>query len=128
MRIAAYNVENLFARARALKLPWDKGREILERHARINELLNKPAYGEEDKEEVLGLLELLGLSRRDDAGKYAQLRQVRGKLLKRPTFEYTMAIMGLYHFVRRALSYGVPWDEELARLAQMQGHPEGHSR
>ena len=43
IRIAAYNVENLFERAKALNgETWAQGRPILEKHARINKLLAKP--------------------------------------------------------------------------------------
>ena len=75
MRIASYNVQNLFARARALSMgTWAAGRPVLEAHAQINELFqllfkvafdgkNASALGEvqrlivrTDKEEDLSLL------------------------------------------------------------------------
>jgi hypothetical protein len=38
--MAAYNVENLFDRAKAMSLQtWEEGRPILERFARLSELL-----------------------------------------------------------------------------------------
>jgi hypothetical protein len=37
------NVENLFDRAKVLKLDWEDGRVVLERYARINQLLSRPA-------------------------------------------------------------------------------------
>jgi endonuclease/exonuclease/phosphatase family metal-dependent hydrolase len=83
VRVASFNVENLFERARALQLDWDEGRAILERYARINQLLNKPVYSDEDKSEIKELLRQLGLARSDDGGRYAELRQVRGRLLRR---------------------------------------------
>jgi hypothetical protein len=50
MRIASFNVENMFERANALNLPtWEKGRPILERYAAINKLLNKATYSAADK-------------------------------------------------------------------------------
>ncbi len=84
MRVASFNVENLFDRARALKLPWDEGREVLELHSRINELLQKSLYSDDDKSEIKDLLAKLGVAKKDDGGKYAELRQVRGRLVKRP--------------------------------------------
>jgi len=84
MRVASFNVENLFDRAKAMKLAWEDGREILERYARINQLLNKPVYTDEDKKEIKDLLRKLGLAKKDDGGKYALLRQIRGRLLRRP--------------------------------------------
>jgi endonuclease/exonuclease/phosphatase family metal-dependent hydrolase len=84
VRIASFNVENLFDRARALTLPRAKASEILQQHARINELFAQPVYTDADKAEIKDLLKKLGLSKKDDGGKIALLRQVRGRLLRRP--------------------------------------------
>ena len=85
MRIASFNVENLFQRARALTAAtWAEGKPILEKHARINDLINHPAYTGADKAEITALLLEFGLEKRDDAGEWVTLRQNRGKLLKRP--------------------------------------------
>ena len=61
-----------------------QGQPTLERQARINELLNKASYSADDKTEIVKLLTELGLAKKDDGGKFAQLRQNRGRLLKRP--------------------------------------------
>ena len=84
MRIASFNVENLFDRARALTLPREEASEILERHARINALLGEPVYSDAVKAEIKDVLKKLGLGKKDDGGKVALLRQVRGRLLRRP--------------------------------------------
>ncbi len=85
MRIASFNVENLFDRARALNLDtWADGKPILEKHARINRLLNRPVYSEANKTAIKDLLLELGLEKRDDGGDWVILRQNRGKLVKRP--------------------------------------------
>lgn len=85
MRIASFNVENLFDRARALnQQTWAQGKPILTKHARINALLNKPVYREVDKEKIKNLLLEFGLEKRDDGGEWVILRQNRGKLVKRP--------------------------------------------
>jgi endonuclease/exonuclease/phosphatase family metal-dependent hydrolase len=84
VRIASYNVENLFERAIALSdRNWKQGRPALEAYARINTLLNKATYTKEDKTEIRKLLRKLGLAKKDDGGTYAQLRQNRGRLLVR---------------------------------------------
>ena len=45
MRIATFNVENLFDRARALDLgSWTAGRPILEAHAQLNALFQEANY------------------------------------------------------------------------------------
>ncbi|WBB68320.1 endonuclease/exonuclease/phosphatase family protein [Micromonospora sp. WMMD812] len=83
MRIACYNVENLFNRARALdQRTWSAGRPLLEAYERICVLLEEPEYTPAVKAEVLRLLRRLGLLRGDIA-RFARLRQNRGRLLKR---------------------------------------------
>lgn len=85
MRIASFNVENLFDRAKALNQDsWADGRSTLEAHARINELFNEPVYTPEVKAEILALLKDLKLLKADDGGPFALLRQIRGRLLRRP--------------------------------------------
>jgi len=84
MRIATFNVENLFSRARALNQDtWAEGKEILSAYSRLNKRLQKPAYSDADKKAILADLEALGLKRSDES-QFAILRQNRGKLVKRP--------------------------------------------
>ena len=84
MRIASFNVENLFQRAIALNLPtWEEGRKTLELQAEINQLFNRPAYSENDKARMVEILGALGLAKNDEGGKFALLRQNRGRLLAR---------------------------------------------
>ena len=84
MRIATFNVENLFDRARALDLgSWMAGRPILEAHAQLNALFQEATYTAARKRRILELLETLGLLR-SDSSEFAWLRVVRGRLLRRP--------------------------------------------
>ncbi|AUW59745.1 endonuclease/exonuclease/phosphatase [Sphingobium sp. SCG-1] len=95
MRIASFNVENLFERARALNQDqwvdepgsnpsrWAAGRPLLDAYAGLNALLRKSAYGTADKAKVVDYLIDLGLGRSDES-RFVRLRQNRGKLLKRP--------------------------------------------
>lgn len=85
MRIASFNVENLFERAKALKgASWAVGRPALEAHARLSALLEKPTYTDADKAKIVEGLGALGLERSDDGGEYVRLRQNRGELVRRP--------------------------------------------
>ena len=88
MRLASYNVESLFERAKAMN-PLDPsvGREALEQHARINSLFDEPVYTDLVKVEIEDLLTKLGLAKSDDGGKFARLRQNRGRLVKRNPLE-----------------------------------------
>ena len=83
-RLASLNVESLFDRPKAMNpLDWSFGREALAQHARINELFEEPVYTDVVKDEIKDLLTKLGLAKADDGGKFARLRQNRGKLLQR---------------------------------------------
>src|SRR6201991_5389345 len=83
MRTAAFNVENLFNRARALdQRTWSLGRPVLEAYQRACELLEEAEYTPEIQDEILRVLARLGLLRGDTA-KFARLRQNRGRLLRR---------------------------------------------
>jgi endonuclease/exonuclease/phosphatase family metal-dependent hydrolase len=87
MRIATYNVENLFTRAKALNLDSvAEGRPVLERFAEINALFEKTEYADEDRKRMLQLMKLLGIDKKDDGGPFVTLRQNRGRLIKRGTF------------------------------------------
>jgi len=45
MRIVSFNVENFFARPRAMNQDtWAQGRPVLEAHAEVNRLLEEPSY------------------------------------------------------------------------------------
>lgn len=84
MRLAAYNVENLFARPRAMnQATWAEGRATLEQYSKLSELLGETNYTAARKRAMLDLLEKLGLSKRDES-RYVILRRSRGSLLKRP--------------------------------------------
>lgn len=94
MRIAAFNVENLFSRARALNQEtWADGREILSAYSRLNTRLQKPHYNAADKQAILADLDVLGL-RRNDESSFAILRQNRGGLVKRPQNGPTQVVAG----------------------------------
>ena len=83
VRIASFNVENLFDRAKVLRRgSWPAGRPVLAAYARFNEVAQRDPYTAEDRGELLGLLGRLGLLRSDSA-RYARLRRVRGSLLRR---------------------------------------------
>lgn len=84
MRIAAFNVENLFSRARVLNQDdWAEGKPILTEFAKLNALLATDVYTDADKTAILASLDALGLSESDE-NKFVILRQNRGKLVKRP--------------------------------------------
>ena len=84
MRIAGYNVENLFDRARALdQRTWAAGRPALEAYEQLSVLLEEPEYTPDVKADILRQLRRLGLAG-GDVARFARLRQNRGRLLRRP--------------------------------------------
>lgn len=84
MRLASYNVENLFARAKALNTTsWAQGRPVLAAQAELNALFEEPVYTDPVQARMLELLQTLGLQRSDDSA-YVRLRKIRGQLLRRP--------------------------------------------
>ena len=84
MRLAAYNVENLFDRAKAMNLAtWSQGRPVLEAFARLNALLGEINYTAARKRRMVRLMSQLGLQK-SDTGEFVILRRNRGGLLRRP--------------------------------------------
>src|SRR5919107_393585 len=83
MRIASFNLENLFRRPKVLnQATWDAGSEVLDAYARLQRILGKPKYEAEDKARIVELLDALGLSRGDESD-WVILRRNRGQLLSR---------------------------------------------
>ena len=86
VRIASFNVENLFDRARALDLgSWTAGRPILEAHAQLNALFQEANYTAARKAtHARPCSTTLGLLRVRLRRSCAWLRVIRGRLLRRP--------------------------------------------
>lgn len=84
MRLAVYNVENLFDRPKAMNFEtWNEGRAILQDFATLNELLGELAYTAARKQRMSELMIRLGLEKQDNA-QFVLLRRNRGQLLRRP--------------------------------------------
>jgi endonuclease/exonuclease/phosphatase family metal-dependent hydrolase len=84
MRLATFNVENMFDRPSIMNLSsWDEGQQILQDFARISDLIQKQQYSNNDKQEMLDIMERnIGLATRGES-KYILLNEIRGKFLKR---------------------------------------------
>jgi endonuclease/exonuclease/phosphatase family metal-dependent hydrolase len=84
MKLASYNVENLFLRARAMNGETRaEGADALAKHAELNAILSKKEYEETDKTRIKSLMKALGIDKSDDGGEFVILRQNRGHLVKR---------------------------------------------
>ncbi len=85
MRLASFNLENIFDRAKALNLTtWADGKPILAEVQKLNGILNQEVYSAADKQAIKASLKTLGLNKADDGGQFVILRQNRGRLVKRP--------------------------------------------
>jgi endonuclease/exonuclease/phosphatase family metal-dependent hydrolase len=85
MRIASYNVENLFDRARVLaSTEWSDARPLLDAYTEATKVLQQQVYSAADKTTILRLLDTLGLKASDESALFL-LRQNRGRLLRRST-------------------------------------------
>lgn len=84
MRLASYNVENLFARPKAMSENEgdpERRRDVLAAHARVSELFELSSY-DGVRDEIIAQLAVLGLLKSDE-GTYVHLRRLRGQLLRR---------------------------------------------
>lgn len=63
MKIAAFNVENLFDRAKAFNEDPGTATETIESVAELNTLFEKDIYGNADKQRMLQLVAVLKLNR-----------------------------------------------------------------
>lgn len=84
MRVATFNVESFFERPKVLNTDsWSVGKPALHAFQSLNTVLAKPKYKGNDKAKILALLDELGLTKADDGGPFAVLRQNHGRLLRR---------------------------------------------
>jgi len=85
MRLATFNIENMFERPAAMNLPkWSDGRKILEDFSALNDLLAKSTYNSSDKKKLLAIMERNKGLLTQGHSKFIRLREVRGKLVRKP--------------------------------------------
>lgn len=83
MRLAAFNVQNLFDRAAVFNLTDQAEiKRIVDAFAALSKILTKVTYSASDKEKIIELMNLLGLGK-SDSSKYVILRKNKGSLLTR---------------------------------------------
>ena len=83
MKIAAYNVENLFDRAKAFNDETPEAKAAVKLESELNTLFQLPEYSPVDKTRMLEIMRDLGILKTDE-GKYVLLRKIRGQIIKRP--------------------------------------------
>jgi endonuclease/exonuclease/phosphatase family metal-dependent hydrolase len=99
VKLATYNVENLFARPRAFhRGDWAAGRPVLEAYGRTSALLEEQEYTDEIKQQIADGFRDLGLDRADQ-NRFVILRQNRSKLVRRSGGSLEIRAEGRSHWV-----------------------------
>jgi endonuclease/exonuclease/phosphatase family metal-dependent hydrolase len=83
MRIATFNVENLFKRSKAMNRPeWSEGQPAIDAVGALNALVNKAKYTASDKKKMLAILEEQELLATRPNNKFIEFRKIRGALFR----------------------------------------------
>jgi hypothetical protein len=96
IRIATFNVENLFSRPKALNTAnWSLGKPILKAYSQVSEILSKAEYSDDDKKQIKELFVKLDIyyinnrnairRRRTQVPKWAWFRKNQGKFDTEPS-------------------------------------------
>ena len=84
MRLATFNVENMFERVSVMNLPsWSDGRLVLQDFTRLSDLIQKKEYLPHDKEEMLTIMKRNRGLVTNGESPYIRLNEIRGKFLKK---------------------------------------------
>lgn len=83
MKIASYNVENLFDRAKAFNEDTPAAQRAIKLESELNALFQKTKYTEANKKKMLEIMKELGILKTDE-GPFVLLRKIRGQFIKRP--------------------------------------------
>ncbi|TDE10807.1 endonuclease/exonuclease/phosphatase family protein [Dyadobacter psychrotolerans] len=83
MKIASFNVENLFDRAKAFNDDTAAAKKVVKLEAELNTIFEQPVYSAADKDRILSIMKETGILKSDN-GPYLLLRKIRGKLINRP--------------------------------------------
>lgn len=85
MRLATFNVENMFERPSIMNLPtWAEGEKVLQDFASLSDLIQKQQYSQDDKDEMLDIMKRnVGLLTKGES-RHIRLNEIRGKFLRKP--------------------------------------------
>jgi endonuclease/exonuclease/phosphatase family metal-dependent hydrolase len=95
LRIATFNVENLFSRPIAMDYEDNRiGQPYLDAHAELNTLFAKPVYSEADKARMLELLSAHKLTGARPQHRHLEFRRIRGQLVAKRGNRYEIVADG----------------------------------
>ena len=84
MRLASFNVENMFERASIMNLStWEEGERVLEDFAALSDLIQKQQYSQNDKDKILEIMKRYKGLLTTGESKHIRLNEIRGRLLKK---------------------------------------------
>lgn len=86
MRLASFNVENMFERPLVMNLPsWDDGKKVLKDFDDLINLIQNKMYSEQIKKEILQIMKRNNGLLTKGESKFIRLVEVREKLVKKTT-------------------------------------------
>ena len=85
IRIASFNLENLFTRPSAMSTSSDAdGRQAIDDHATANAIVAKQQYLQQDKDQIITLSKRYGWHKANPPSSVlVQLQKIRGRRLRR---------------------------------------------
>lgn len=84
MRLAAFNLENLFERPLIMNLPsTEEGREVLKDYYQLSDLIQKEEYSKNDKRSIFDIMKRHNGLVKKRQSKYIILNEIRGHLLNK---------------------------------------------
>jgi exonuclease III len=84
MRLATFNIENMFERASAMNLPtWEERRQVLLDFTLLSNLIQKQQYSQNDKDNMLDIMKRHRGLLNTGESRYIRLIETRGRLLKK---------------------------------------------
>lgn len=95
VRIATFNVENLFSRPIAMDYEDNaKGQPYLDAYSELNSLFVKPHYTDSDKGRIISLMSDQKLLGTRPQNKHLEFRKIRGQLLAKQGESYIVSAKG----------------------------------
>lgn len=84
MRLATFNVENMFERASIMNFStWGEGGQVLQDFAALSDLIQKQQYSQDDKNKILEIMKRHKGLLMTGESKHIRLNEIRGRLLKK---------------------------------------------
>ncbi|TAL69618.1 MAG: endonuclease/exonuclease/phosphatase family protein [Bacteroidetes bacterium] len=125
MKLATFNVENMFERPKVMNLSnWKMGKQTLEDYKQLNELIQKTVYTPSVKSSILNIMNRHKGLLTQKKSAFIQLNDLHGKFLKKPKGKPYQIIangrsgwLGWFELINEAVSE--PATENTARIIDL---------